>query len=250
MLFFNLNLILYFDELDKISNTEHGHEISSVLTHITDPAQNEHFTDRYFSEVKIDLSRCIIIFSYNDTSKIDRILLDRIQEIRVDAIKHLEKIEICKKFLIPEICQNIGYNPEDFVFSNDKLSTVILEYTHEAGVRKLKEKLQDIIRTKHLERIEKKSTNTKSKIMNKFIHDTFADYPKIHYKKIKDEPSIGYINGMYATASGIGGITVIQVKPIYHKDVLGIQITGSVEKVMSESIQVAKTVRFYPYPEG
>lgn len=239
-----MNPILYFDELDKISNTEHGHEISSVLTHITDPAQNEHFTDRYFSEVKIDLSKCIIIFSYNDTSKIDRILLDRIQEIRVDAIKHLEKIEICKKFLIPEICKNIGYNPEDFIFSDDKLSTVILEYTHEAGVRKLKEKLQDIVRSKHLERIENKSTNTKSKIMKKFIHDTFADYPKIHYKKIKDEPRIGYINGMYATATGIGGITVIQVKRIYHKDVLGIQITGSVEKVMSESIQVAKTVAY------
>lgn len=34
-----MNPIMYFDELDKISNTEHGHEISSVLTHITDPAR-------------------------------------------------------------------------------------------------------------------------------------------------------------------------------------------------------------------
>ena len=239
-----MNPILYFDELDKISNTEHGHEISSVLTHITDPVQNEHFTDRYFSEVKIDLSKCIIVFSYNDSSKIDRILLDRIQEIKLEAIRNDEKIEICKKFLIPEICKNIGYNQDDFIFSESKLNTIITEYIHEAGVRKLKEKLQEIIRMKHLERLENKLTNTKTKILTKFITDTFADYPKITFKKISDTPSIGYINGMYATTTGIGGITVIQVKPIYHKDILGIQITGSVEKVMSESIQVAKTVAY------
>ena len=196
------------------------------------------------SEVKIDLSKCIIIFSYNDTSKIDRILLDRIQEIRVDSIKHLEKIEICKKFLIPEICKNIGYNNQDFIIHDDRLSSIILEYTHEAGVRKLKEKLQEIIRLKHVARLENKSIDIKTKITKKFINDTFANYPKIHYKKIKDDTRIGYINGMYATTTGIGGITVIQVQRIYHKDILGIQITGSVEKVMSESIQVAKTVAY------
>ncbi len=239
-----MNPILYFDELDKISNTEHGHEISSVLTHITDPAQNEHFTDRYFSEVKIDLSKCIIIFSYNDSSKVDRILIDRIQEIQVDAIKHMEKLEICKKFLIPEICKGIGYNSEDFIISDSKLSTVILEYTHEAGVRKLKEKLQEIIRTKHLNRLENKLIQIGCEIDEDFIHGTFADYPKNRFKQINSEPRIGYINGMYATTSGIGGITVIQVKPIYHKEILGVQITGSVEKVMSESIQVAKTVAY------
>ncbi len=239
-----MNPILYFDELDKISNTEHGHEISSVLTHITDPVQNEHFTDRYFSEVKIDLSKCIIIFSYNDTSKIDRILLDRIQEIRLDPIRHTEKIEISKKFLIPEICKNLGYSVSDFIIHDDVLSSIILEYTHEAGVRKLKEKLQEVIRMKHLERLESKSVNTKTKVPSKFIQDTFADYPKMNYKKINKKPLVGYINGMYATTTGIGGVTVIQVKPIYHKDILGIQTTGSVEKVMSESIQVAKTVAY------
>ncbi len=239
-----MNPILYFDELDKISNTEHGHEISSVLTHITDPVQNEHFTDRYFSEVKIDLSRCIIIFSYNDPGKIDRILLDRIQEIKLEAIRLDEKIEICKKFLIPEICKNIGYNTEDITISDEKLSMIILEYTHEAGVRKLKEKLQEIIRMKHLQRLENKTIPTKNKIVNKFINETFEDYHKINYKKIHSEPRTGYINGMYATASGLGGITIIQVKPIYHKEVFGLQITGSVEKVMNESIQVAKTVAY------
>ena len=241
-----MNPILYFDELDKISNTEHGHEISSVLTHITDPVQNAHFTDRYFSEVKIDLSKCIIVFSYNDSKKIDRILLDRIQEIRLNPIKHKEKIIICKKFIIPEICKQLGYNLSQIDISDDKLDLIISDYTLEAGIRKLKEKLYEIFRMNHLDLIENHSSKLKSTDMKiisyKFINDTFSDHPKIIYKKIKSSNMIGCINGLYASSTGIGGITPIQVKQIFSKEILSIGITGSVEKVMEESVKVAKTV--------
>ena len=241
-----MNPILYFDELDKISNTEHGHEISSVLTHITDPIQNSHFTDRYFAEVKIDLSKCIIVFSYNDTNKIDRILLDRIQEIRLNPIKHREKLVICKKFIIPEICSQLGYNVSDIDISDNKLDLIISEYTLEAGVRKLKEKLYEIFRMNHLDLIEnienKRKLSGKKEISFDFINDTFSDYPKITYKKIKSSNMIGCINGLYASSSGIGGITPIQAKQIFSKENLAVGITGSVEKVMEESVKVAKTV--------
>ena len=43
-----LNPIIYFDELDKISMTEKGKEIIGILTHITDPSQNQHYQDKYF----------------------------------------------------------------------------------------------------------------------------------------------------------------------------------------------------------
>ena len=74
-------------------------------------------------------------------TKIDRILLDRIQEIKLKPIKPKEKLVICKKFIIPEICAQIGYNPSDITISNNKLELIINNYTLEAGVRKLKEKL-------------------------------------------------------------------------------------------------------------
>jgi ATP-dependent Lon protease len=237
-----MNPILYFDELDKISNTEHGHEISSVLTHITDPAQNSHFTDRYFAEVKIDLSKAIIIFSYNDTNKIDRILLDRIQEIKLNPIKPKEKLVICRKFIIPEVCSQLGYNTEDIVISDSELNIIVNEYTMEAGVRKLKEKIFEIFRMRHLELVENPKLKISNVITNKFVSDTFSDYHKINYKKIKQTNMIGCINGLYASTTGLGGITPIQIKQIYSKDIMSIGITGSVEKVMEESIKVAKTV--------
>jgi hypothetical protein len=242
-----MNPILYFDELDKTSKTEHGNEIASVLTHITDPIQNEHFTDRYFSEVKIDLSKCIIVFSYNDPSKIDRILYDRINEIKLYAIPVNDKIEICNKFLLPEILNNVGYNSKDLIINNNDLENLILEYTYEAGVRKLKEKLQEIIRkynyndiilNKNISNIYKTNINIKKEYIDKLLHE----HHKINLKKISEEPKIGCIHGMYATSNGIGDVMLIQVKKIYNKDILGLQTTGCLEKVISESMGVAKTV--------
>ena len=89
-----MNPIIYIDELDKISKTEHGKEIISILTHITDQSQNKEFYDRYFSSIPIDLSQILFIFSYNDKDNIDRILRDRIQEITIKPLSVKEKLII------------------------------------------------------------------------------------------------------------------------------------------------------------
>jgi ATP-dependent Lon protease len=260
-----MNPIIYFDELDKISKTEHGNEIASVLTHITDPAQNEHFTDRYFSEVKIDLSKCIIVFSYNDASKIDRILYDRIQEIKVNAIQLNEKIEICKRFIIPNILTELGYNEDDVSFTKEDIEYIITEYTFEAGVRKIKEKIQEILRNHNLMRIIAPTATTTpttptattatattsptttighigTVISNAYIKDILKEHPQMRLKKVTTKPKVGCIHGMYATTSGVGDIMLIQIKKCYSKDALSLQTTGSLEKVISESMEVAKTV--------
>ena len=237
-----MNPILFFDELDKISKTETGYEISSVLTHITDPVQNEHFTDRYFNEVSIDLSKAIIVFSYNDATRIDRILLDRIKEINVNALNVKEKIQIAKQFLVPEIIKNMGYSENDIRLTDNQISKLVLEFTFEAGVRKLKEKIEEVIRSAHLERILTQNLNPAMVIEDDYIQTIMDNYPKMHLKKINFEPKIGCINGMYATSNGIGDIMYIQIKKMYSKDILSLQTTGSLEKVILESMNVAKTV--------
>ena len=63
-----MNPIIFIDELDKVSKTENGREIIGILTHLTDSSQNEEFCDKYFSGIKLDLSKALFIFSYNDFS--------------------------------------------------------------------------------------------------------------------------------------------------------------------------------------
>ena len=41
-----MNPVMFFDELDKISETPRGEEIAGILTHLTDHSQNNQFTDK------------------------------------------------------------------------------------------------------------------------------------------------------------------------------------------------------------
>merc|ERR1712226_1223218 len=54
-----MNPIIYIDELDKVSRTEHGKEIIGILTHLIDSTQNEHFSDKYFSGIPFDFSKVL-----------------------------------------------------------------------------------------------------------------------------------------------------------------------------------------------
>ena len=77
-----MNPIIFFDELDKIGEVA-GREISGVLTHLTDLTQNDTISDRYFSDIAFDFSKCLFIFSFNDITKINPILRDRITVIEM-----------------------------------------------------------------------------------------------------------------------------------------------------------------------
>ena len=48
-----MNPVIYFDELDKVSDTHKGEEIIHLLTHLTDPSQNSLFQDNYFPGIQL-----------------------------------------------------------------------------------------------------------------------------------------------------------------------------------------------------
>ena len=115
------NPILYFDELDKVSETDNGKDIFSFLCYLTDPTQNTTFTDHYFYGMQFDLSKIFYVFTFNDINKIDKILLDRLNVIKIDSPNENEIVEIIEKHCIPEIISNIGINKEiEFEKSNIK----------------------------------------------------------------------------------------------------------------------------------
>jgi len=141
-----MNPIIYFDELDKISDTTKGDEIIHMLTHITDPSQNSLFQDNYFPGVHLDLSKALFIFSYNDESKVDKILKDRMYVIHTKGFKTEDKIKICNEYLIHEIYDTFAFSKEEIIFSDDILKNIIEKYTEgEEGVRNLKRCIETIV---------------------------------------------------------------------------------------------------------
>jgi ATP-dependent Lon protease len=161
-----MNPVIYFDELDKISDTPRGQEIIGVLTHLTDTTQNNQFHDKYFSEIELDLSKCMFIFSYNDENLVNPILRDRMYRIRTKGYDLKEKTIIARNYMLPKIREQVGFGPDDIVFSDEILGHIISNQAKgEEGVRNLKRSLE-IIHTKlNLYRLVKTGTQMFAKEM-------------------------------------------------------------------------------------
>jgi ATP-dependent Lon protease len=236
-----MNPIIYIDELDKISMSEKGQEIIGILIHLTDPSQNNEFNDKYFAGIKFDLSKAIIIFSYNDSSKVDKILRDRITEIHMSPLSRKDKLVITNKFIIPEILDDIGFASNDVNIEESVIDFLIDTYTNEAGVRKLKELLYTILREINIKYI-KNDINLPFGVDLFFVKKLFIENSKNITTVIGKVPSIGKVNGLYASTQGTGGITIIEVHITPSDDRLSLTLTGSQGDVMKESMKCAKTL--------
>jgi len=157
-----MNPVIYFDELDKISDTPKGEEITGILTHLTDTTQNSQFHDKYFSEVDFDLSKCLFIFSYNDESRVNPILKDRMYCIETSGYDTKEKLTIANNYLLPKIREQVNFKEGEIIFPEETLKFIISsDYLtkKESGVRNLKRCLE-IIHTKlNLYRLMGKDTS-------------------------------------------------------------------------------------------
>jgi ATP-dependent Lon protease len=239
-----MNPIILFDEVDKISKTENGKEITGILTHLLDSTQNSSFQDKYFSGIDLDLSKVLFILSYNDVESIDKILLDRVHRIKFDSLSIEDKIVICNKHLLPELYKKNGLE-EMIVLTDEVLKFIIEEYTLEPGVRKLKEKLFEIIGEINLDILKNTDKDydlpvkiTIDDVKNKY----FKDKREIIVRKVPEESLIGFANGMYATSLGNGGTLPIHAKFFPCDKFLDLKLTGLQQDVMKESMHVSLTV--------
>jgi endopeptidase La len=231
--------IIYFDELDKCSSKHGINEISSILIHLTDPNMNQTFQDRFFQGIDFPLQNCIFIASYNDSSLIDPILLDRFVEINVQPYTLNDKVMIIKDFILPEIIKEIGLQKK-IIIPDSVIKKGILDYTNEAGVRDIRHKLELLLMKINKEVltniINSEEIIIDDELFKKYIDDKISKSEKIH-----DTPLIGMINGLYATTSGKGGIVPIQIMQLYGEKTFQLKLTGSLGDVMKESIQCAYT---------
>jgi ATP-dependent Lon protease len=155
-----MNPVIYFDELDKISDTPRGEEIAGILTHLTDTTQNSQFHDKYFAEINFDISKCLFIFSYNDETKVNTILKDRMYRIKTKGYISKEKTIIANNYLLPRIREQVRFNDEDIIINNEVIGHIIENHCNkEDGVRNLKRCLEIIYTKLNLYRLMKPNTN-------------------------------------------------------------------------------------------
>jgi ATP-dependent Lon protease len=155
-----MNPVIYFDELDKISDTPRGEEIAGILTHLTDTSQNSQFHDKYFAEINFDLSKCLFIFSYNDESKVNSILKDRMYRIKTKGYSGKEKTVIANNYLLPKIHEQVKFNKDEIIIPDDVIAHIVDNHCNkEDGVRNLKRCLEIIYTKLNLYRLMKPGSN-------------------------------------------------------------------------------------------
>jgi hypothetical protein len=139
-----MNPIIYLDEIDKISEYK-GKEINGLLTHLLDEEQNDKFQDNYLSNVNIDLSKVLFVIAFNDISKVDPIVLDRMKVINIKNPSIDDKLVIARKKIIPAFL-NLIEPLKGLEISDELLLYIIKEKVpNEDGVRQIKKCLEKLM---------------------------------------------------------------------------------------------------------
>ncbi len=182
-----MNPVIFFDELDKISDTPKGHEITGLLTHLTDSSQNSSFHDKYFSGIDIDFSKTLFFFSYNNYEFINPILRDRLTIVKFSGYSVEDKINIVKDFIVPELLKNIGFMDNDIMIKDDVIEYMIKKYTdNEEGVRNIRRRIEDLFLKINLLKLMDLNKNNKNKIDIQYKIDNLSFPLNITIKIVKE----------------------------------------------------------------
>lgn len=193
-----MNPVLFFDELDKVSTTQKGEEIINLLIHLTDATQNEKITDKYFSEFEFDLSRSLIIFSYNNEENVNPILRDRMIKIQTNGYSISDKIRISKDYMIPELLKDYGFSKGDIILEDEVIKNLINIVDDEQGVRNLRRALADVVSNLNL-----------AKFLDFESSATEMQQPITFPYKVSDKDVKKYVFGRKTQTSGNIGVSMM-----------------------------------------
>lgn len=226
------NPVFLLDEVDKMSTDFRG-DPSSALLEVLDPEQNDSFNDHYL-DCDYDLSKVMFVTTANSLHSIPQPLLDRMELIRLSGYTEIEKVAICKKYLLEKQIQENGLKPENVEVADGVFAEIIQRYTREAGVRSLERAIATLCRKAAVEIVEKGAQHcvpiTRDNLMR------FLGQPKFRIGKSEDLDQVGLATGLAWTDKG-GELLVIETTILPGRGRL--QITGKLGDVMQESARAA-----------
>src|SRR5665213_338189 len=243
------NPVFLLDEVDKLGVAYQG-DPSSALLEVLDPAQNDTFTDHYLG-VPFDLSEVLFVATANFIQNIPGPLLDRMEVVDFAGYTEREKAEIAKKYLLPKQLEESGLNDKGIEFTDDAVMSVVSNYTREAGVRQLEQRISAVTR-----KVARKlaSGGTDDFVISVEDVRELLGRPRVHPEHIQAQNEVGVATGMYYTPMG-GDIMFVEasVRRFFGSrssdstetpgpgGAVSLILTGQLGDVMKESARAAFT---------
>jgi len=225
------NPVFMLDEIDKIGQDFRG-DPASALLEVLDPEQNNTFADHYL-DVEFDLSKVIFIATANYIDPIPRVLLDRMEMLKLSGYTDYEKVQIANKFLIPREYENHGLKEELLKFNDKIVRLLINSYTREAGLRNLDRAIASVCRKTAKGIVEKEFE--KIELTEDIVHEMLGPEKYLPEKLFK-KPKVGVVTGLAWTPYG-GEVLMVEALTMPGKGKL--ILTGSLGDVMKESAEIA-----------
>jgi ATP-dependent Lon protease len=226
------NPVFMLDEVEKMSMDFRG-DPSAALLEVLDPEQNHMFVDHYL-DVEYDLSQVFFIATANVIHTIPPALQDRMEVLRLHGYTEDEKVQIATHFLVRKQRQEAGLTEKNCEFTEDALTTIIRDYTREAGVRNLEREIGNICR-KVARRVVKDGEKYSITINGQNVGE-FLGVTKFRELEVNERNEVGLVTGLAWTEVG-GSILSTEVAIVDGKGKL--ILTGKLGDVMQESGQAA-----------
>ncbi len=227
-----MNPVIMLDEVDKVGADWRG-DPSAALLEVLDPAQNHGFRDHYL-DVELDLSQVLFIATANVAETIPGPLLDRMEVIRFDGYTVAEKTAIARDYLWPRQRERNGLREDEVAIHDELLTTVVSEYTREAGVRQLERELGTVLR-KTATKIASGKVETPVVVDLEAVRDALGRQKVFHEAALRTAVP-GVATGLSVTGAG-GDVLFIEATSMKGKD--GLVLTGQLGDVMKESARIA-----------
>jgi ATP-dependent Lon protease len=228
-----MNPVILLDEIDKVGSDWRG-DPSAALLEVLDPAQNHSFRDHYL-DVELDLSQVVFIATGNMADTIPGPLLDRMEVISFDGYTTDEKLAIGRGYLLPRQLKRNGLKPDEVSVDDAVLTSVITEYTREAGVRQLERELGKLLR-KAATQIASGSAEKPVVLDTEAVHDALGRQ-RFFQESVERTAIPGVSTGLAVTGTG-GDVLFIEATAMDNGKA-DLVLTGQLGDVMKESARIA-----------
>ena len=226
--------VMMLDEIDKLGSGIQG-DPSAALLEVLDPEQNNTFRDNYLA-VPYDLSQVLFITTANVLDPIPGALRDRMEVLHLSGYTQEEKREIARRYLVARQLDDTGLKPEQLEITDAALSSIIRDYTREAGVRNLERQIGAVCR------------RVAVRIAGGEIESARVDAPDLEevLGPAKFENEVALRAGLPGVATGLAwtpvGGDILFIEASRMTGTGRLILTGQLGDVMKESAQAALTL--------
>lgn len=225
------NPVLMLDEIDKLGQDFRG-DPASALLEVLDPRQNHAFTDHYL-DLPFDLSQVIFIATANYIDPVPAPLRDRMEVVNIPGYTEHQKLEIAKSYIVKRQLKENGLKPSQCKWQPAAITTVINDYTHEAGVRDLERQIGAVCRgvAAKVARGEVDHVTVTPDTVRELLG------PVRYIRETRQKQNLpGIVTGLAFTP--VGG-EILHIEATRYEGKGGVNLTGQIGAVMKESAQAA-----------